>query len=177
MNEIKEITSAEARDIFDTREPRGGFIVRETNGAFTAIDNMDDCAFCEEFDTLRKAEYWLQSGGGCDEAEDIRNGETVPIFLEYGRLRAAITHDEFGALYNFISKTAQSIEDYSEIPLGCHPLWTVTRTLGKLYFSEQGEDDDAQSESRTSDFQPCGQAPAPQVQTLLPLRKAPQARP
>ena len=61
----REITQAEAADLlasgFETGrfEPLGLFLVEETGGAWTGIDNSAGHAWTEEFETQAKCLDWL----------------------------------------------------------------------------------------------------------------------
>lgn len=77
MTEIKEITSTDAGNIFESgeegnREPRGLFIVSEDDGSITAIDNELGCAWTENFKDREQAVTWLSNSNL--EAEDVRKG-------------------------------------------------------------------------------------------------------
>ena len=66
MNEITEISSAQAQAIFDSgtdghREPLGQFIVLQPDGIITAIDNDHGCAYTEDFETMEQAKFWFEN--------------------------------------------------------------------------------------------------------------------
>jgi hypothetical protein len=65
----KEITSAEANNIIENREPRGHFLVKDGD-LFIGIDNSTGDAWTEEFKKQGDCVDWLT---GSDDAETIRN--------------------------------------------------------------------------------------------------------
>jgi len=115
MNEIREITNAEADDILNSgddgnREPRGVFIIPRTKEGFLAIDNSDGYAWAEVFGTREQAEYWLQHpslhADDVDLAMKEEQGRGCPFCDEFGERRCQDPIDaqrtpRSGSLWNF----------------------------------------------------------------------------
>lgn len=69
--EIKRITTRQAKRLFSLccisddlfgvskYKPLGRFFIAERNGHFTAIDNLDGYAWCEEFVNFEEMEKWF----------------------------------------------------------------------------------------------------------------------
>lgn len=85
--EIKRITTRETKKLFESCDvlsdlpgankykPLGRFFIPERNGHFTAIDNSDGYAWCEEFVNFEEMEKWF-AGKPCKDVRGIElNGD------------------------------------------------------------------------------------------------------
>lgn len=56
---INLIDRDQAMRVIDTRKPKGLFLLPESDGTFTSIDNETGDAWTENFSNKEAAEHWL----------------------------------------------------------------------------------------------------------------------